>query len=130
MALLSLIGLPATLGFVTRFTAYSGLEADLPALIVALLGETFVVAAIIRMWVWAEPRPLPGADPDAETHRAVRWLIEAGYLAIFALATVVLAVSPAGLAGRYLWSMVLRSLWPGRVCVSVCKIVGVVWLAC
>lgn len=103
LALLSLIGLPATLGFVTRFTAYSGLEADLPALIVALLGEAFVVAAIIRMWVWAEPRPLPGADPDAETHRAVRWLIEAGYLAIFALATVVLVwtgLTPDVFAGR------------------------------
>jgi formate hydrogenlyase subunit 3/multisubunit Na+/H+ antiporter MnhD subunit len=59
LTLLSLLGIPAFLGFVVRFTAYSGLEADLLVLSVAILGEAFVVAALVRLWFWAEPRPLP-----------------------------------------------------------------------
>ncbi len=92
LALLSLAGLPATLGFISRFTAYSGLEADLPALVVALVGETFVVAALVRLWVWSEPRPFP-------RHR----LSEPVYLAIFALAPAALLVtglSPEAFTGR------------------------------
>jgi multicomponent Na+:H+ antiporter subunit A len=92
LALLSLAGIPATLGFVARFTAYSGLEADLLALAVALLGETFVVAALVRLWFWAEPRPLP----------ARRWL-EPVYLAFFVLAAVALiltGLSPETFIGR------------------------------
>jgi multicomponent Na+:H+ antiporter subunit A len=92
LALLSLLGLPATLGFVARFTAYSGLEADLLALVVALLGETFVVAAMIRLWLWAEPRPLPGYR-----------LLEPVYLALFTLAAIALlltGLSPDAFAGR------------------------------
>jgi multicomponent Na+:H+ antiporter subunit A len=92
LALLSLIGLPATLGFVTRFTAYNGLEADLLALVVALLGETFVVAAMIRLWFWAELRPLPG-----------RRYLEPVYLAIFMSAAVALlltGLSPDAFTGR------------------------------
>ncbi len=92
VALLSLLGVPATLGFVTRFTAYSGLEADLLALAVALIGETLVVAALLRLWFWAEPRPLPR-----------RQLLEPVYLAFFALAAIVLiltGLSPETFTGR------------------------------
>jgi multicomponent Na+:H+ antiporter subunit A len=92
VALLSLLGIPATLGFVVRFTAYSGLEADLPALAVALVGETLVVAALMRLWFWAEPRPLPG-----------RQLLEPVYLAVFALAAIALiltGLSPETFTGR------------------------------
>jgi multicomponent Na+:H+ antiporter subunit A len=92
LALLSLAGLPATLGFVARFTAYSGLEADLLALAVALLGETFLIAAMVRLWFWAEPRPWPA-----------RRLLEPLYLALFLLATVVLlltGLSPDTFTGR------------------------------
>lgn len=92
LSLLSLLGLPVTLGFVIRFTAYSGLEADLPVLVVALLGETFVVAALLRLWFWAEQRPLP-------EHR----LLEVVYLALFTAAAVVLFVtglSPDVFPGR------------------------------
>jgi multicomponent Na+:H+ antiporter subunit A len=92
LALLSLVGIPTTLGFVARFTAYSGLEADLLALAVALVGETFVVAALVRLWFWAEPRPLP----------ARRWL-EPIYLALFisaAVALVLTGLSPETFIGR------------------------------
>jgi len=91
LALVSLVGLPSTLGFVVRFTAYSGLEADLLALVVAMLGELFLVAAMIRLWFWAEPRPLPG-----------RWL-EAPYLLVFGLAVAALfwlGLSPELFVGR------------------------------
>jgi multicomponent Na+:H+ antiporter subunit A len=92
LALFSLAGLPATLGFMVRFTAYSGLEADLPALTIALLGESFVIAALIRLWLWAEPRPLPSRRP-----------LEAAYLLIFGLAALTLilsGLSPQFFAGR------------------------------
>ena len=92
LALLSLLGIPATLGFVTRFTAYSGLEADLPALAVALVGETLVVATLLRLWFWAEPRPWPK-----------RQLFEPLYLAIFVLAAIILiltGLSPETFTGR------------------------------
>lgn len=92
LALLSLIGVPGTLGFIARFTAYSGLEADLLALAVALLGESFVVAAMVRLWFWTEPRPLPG-----------RRLWELIYLLVFALAVIVLlltGLSPHLFTGR------------------------------
>jgi multicomponent Na+:H+ antiporter subunit A len=82
IALLSLLGVPATLGFVARLTIYSGLEADLLALIVALVGESFAVAALIRLWVWAEPRPLP-------TQRFLELL----YLAMFTLAAAALILT-------------------------------------
>ncbi len=91
LALLSLVGLPSTLGFVARFTAYSGLEADVLALVVALLGEIFLVAAMVRLWFWAEPRPLPGR------------FLEVPYLLAFALAAVVLfwlGLSPDLFVGR------------------------------
>jgi multicomponent Na+:H+ antiporter subunit A len=92
LALLSLAGLPATLGFVARFVAYSGLEADLLALGVALLGEIFVVAAMVRLWFWAEPRPLPARLP-----------LEVIYLLSFVPAVVALfwtGLSPDLFAGR------------------------------
>jgi hypothetical protein len=92
LGLLSLLGLPGTLGFVVRFTAYSGLEADLPALVVSLLGETFVIAALIRLWLWAEPRPFPK-----------RRLLEPIFLILFVLAAVALfftGLSPENFAGR------------------------------
>jgi multicomponent Na+:H+ antiporter subunit A len=92
LALLSLAGLPATLGFVARFVAYSGLEADLLALVVALLGEIFVVSAMVRLWFWAEPRPLPARLP-----------LEVIYLLSFVLAAVALfwtGLSPDLFAGR------------------------------
>jgi len=85
IAFLSLLGLPATLGFVARLTIYSGLEADLMALIVALVGESFAVAALIRLWVWAEPRPLPKQR-----------FLELLYLAVFTLAAI--ALIPTGLS--------------------------------
>lgn len=92
LALLSLIGIPSTLGFFARFTAYSGLEADLLALAVALLGETFLAAALIRLWFWADPRSLPRNR-----------LLELVYLAIFAVAAALLfltGLSPAAFTGR------------------------------
>ena len=92
LALFSLAGLPATLGFMVRFTAYSGLEADLLALVIALLGESFVIAALMRLWLWAEPRPLPSHRP-----------LEAAYLLIFGLAALSLilsGLSPQLFAGR------------------------------
>jgi multicomponent Na+:H+ antiporter subunit A len=91
LALLSLLGLPSTLGFVARFTVYNGLEADVLALAVALLGEIFLVAAMIRLWFWAEPRPLPGR------------LLEAPYLLVFGLAAAALfwlGLSPDLFVGR------------------------------
>ncbi len=87
LALLSLLGLPPTLGFVVRFTAYSGLEADLLALVVALLGETFLIAVLIRLWVWAEPRPWP-----------TRLIFEPVYLLIFGVAALALLL--AGLSSE------------------------------
>ena len=92
LALLSLCGLPGTLGFVVRFTAYSGLEADLVALSVALLGEAFAVAALVRLWFWSEPRPF-----------AERRIFEPILLAVFALAAILLlltGLSPEIFAGR------------------------------
>lgn len=92
LALLSLLGLPPTLGFVVRFTAYSGLEADLLALVVALLGETFVVAALVRLWLWAEPRPWPRQR-----------LAEPLFLIIFGVAAIALyraGLSPEIFSGR------------------------------
>ena len=92
LALLSLVGIPSTLGFVARFMAYSGLEADLQALMVASLGEIFLVAAMARLWFWAEPRPLPS-----------RRLLEALYVALFCVAAVALfwmGLSPDVFAGR------------------------------
>jgi multicomponent Na+:H+ antiporter subunit A len=92
LALLSLLGVPPTLGFVVRFTAYSGLEADLFALVVALVGETFVVAALIRLWLWGEPRAWPKDR-----------LYELIYLLIFSVAAVTLiliGLSPEVFAGR------------------------------
>jgi multicomponent Na+:H+ antiporter subunit A len=92
LALLSLLGLPLTLGFVVRFTAYSGLEADLLALVVALIGETFVIAALARLWLWAEPRPWP-------RHR----LLEPVFLLIFGIAALALfwaGLSPEIFSGR------------------------------
>ncbi len=92
LALFSLTGLPATLGFVVRFTAYSGLGADLLALAIALLGESFVIAALIRLWLWAEPRPLPARRP-----------LEALYLLIFglsALTLILFGLSPQLFTGR------------------------------
>lgn len=59
LALLSILGLPLTLGFVTRLVAYSGLEAGLLALVIALVGESLAVAAALRLWWWPEPRPMP-----------------------------------------------------------------------
>jgi multicomponent Na+:H+ antiporter subunit A len=92
LALLSLLGIPPTLGFVVRFTVYSGLEADLTALATALLGETLLVAALIRLWFWAEPRALPSQRP-----------FELLYLAIFGVAALLLMVaglSPESFVGR------------------------------
>jgi hypothetical protein len=92
LALLSLCGLPGTLGFVVRFTAYSGLEADLVALSVALLGEAFAVAALVRLWFWSEPRPF-----------AERRFFEPILLAVFAVAAILLlltGLSPEIFAGR------------------------------
>jgi multicomponent Na+:H+ antiporter subunit A len=92
LALLSLCGLPGTLGFVVRFTAYSGLEADLVVLSVALLGEAFAVAALVRLWFWAEPRPF-----------VERRLFEPVLLAIFAVAAILLlltGLSPQIFSGR------------------------------
>jgi hypothetical protein len=92
LALLSLIGVPPTLGFVTRFTAYSGLEADLLALAVALIGEIFVIAALIRLWFWAEPRPLPN-----------NWPLEVIYLILFTIAAIwliVIGLAPEEFTGR------------------------------
>ncbi len=82
VALLSLLGLPATLGFVVRLTIYSGLEADLLALVVALLGESFALAALLRFWLWGEQASLP--------HRPV-W--EGVYLGLFGLAGAALVVT-------------------------------------
>jgi multicomponent Na+:H+ antiporter subunit A len=82
IALLSLAGLPLTLGFVVRFAVYGGLEADLLALIMALVGESFVIAALVRLWFWAEPRSLPQ-----------RRFMEAAYLVVFFLVALVLVVA-------------------------------------
>jgi hypothetical protein len=79
LALLSLLGLPPLLGFVVRFTAYSGFDAGLVALGVALIGESFVIASLVRLWYWAEPRPFPQQR-----------LSEGVYLVIFALSALVL----------------------------------------
>jgi multicomponent Na+:H+ antiporter subunit A len=92
LALLSLFGVPGTLGFVVRFTAYSGLEADLLVLSVALLGEAFAIAALVRLWFWAEPRALPE-----------RRLFEPISLAVFAAAAIALllaGISPEIFTGR------------------------------
>jgi formate hydrogenlyase subunit 3/multisubunit Na+/H+ antiporter MnhD subunit len=92
LGLLSLLGVPPSLGFLARFTAYSGLEAALPALVVALLGETFLVAALVRSWLWAEPRPL-----------SERPQLRAIYLAVFALggmASFVAGAFPESITGR------------------------------
>lgn len=92
LALLSLLGLPPTLGFVVRMTAYSGLEADLLELVLALLGEIFVIAALIRLWLWAEPRPWPK-----------RRLLEPIYLVIFGVAAgalFLIGLSPEIFTGR------------------------------
>ena len=92
IALLSLAGLPATLGFVLRIGAYGGLETDPLALAVAFLGETLVIAALIRLWYWAEPRTLPK-----------RRLLELVYLTVFIVAAVVLILAglfPQSFSGR------------------------------
>jgi formate hydrogenlyase subunit 3/multisubunit Na+/H+ antiporter MnhD subunit len=92
LALLSLLGFPPTLGFVVRFTAYSGLEASLPALIVSLLGETLVIAALVRLWYWAEPRPWPRQR-----------LFQLVFLLVFgaaALSLLLIGWSPEIFAGR------------------------------
>jgi hypothetical protein len=60
-------------------------------MMVALLGEIFLVAAMIRLWFWAEPRPLPGR------------LLEAPYLLLFGLAAAALfwlGLSPDLFVGR------------------------------
>jgi multicomponent Na+:H+ antiporter subunit A len=92
IALLSLVGLPSTLGFVLRIAAYGGLEADLLALALAFLGETLVIAALLRLWLWAEPRSLPKRRP-----------FELAYLAVFATAAGILVFAglfPQGFPGR------------------------------
>ncbi len=91
VALLSILGLPSTLGFVTRMLAYSGLEAGIVALVIALIGESLVVAAALRLWWWAEPRPLPA-------RLGFRLL----YLALFAVAAgclILLGLLPTQFVG-------------------------------
>jgi hypothetical protein len=57
----------------------------LVALVVALIGESFVIAALVRLWYWAEPRPIPQQR-----------LFEGVFLAIFTLSACILVF--AGLA--------------------------------
>jgi hypothetical protein len=49
---------------------------------VALVGESFVIASLVRLWYWAEPRPFPQ-----------RRLFEGVFLAIFGLAAFILVLT-------------------------------------
>lgn len=92
LALLSLLGLPPMLGFVVRFTAYNGFEAGLVALGVALVGESFVISSLVRLWLWAEPRPVL-------RHRVFEWVFLATFL-LSALILVFAGLAPQAFAER------------------------------